>query len=128
MEVLVLTEEINQIAWTPPVLIASCGPGWMAKRLLEQTDINPNADGITSSQGLRLTYNLKSAKPLIDHGDMDPSRPVNLGQTLVHCAGRLGHEEILMRLLGWGDVELSRVNNKRLTPLARAMRVGTSGR
>ena len=58
----------------------------MAKRLLEQTDINPNADGITPSQRLRLTYNLKPAELPIDRGDMDPSRVDNRGQTSLHYA------------------------------------------
>ena len=29
-------EEANQIAWTPPVLVASRGPEWMKKRFLER--------------------------------------------------------------------------------------------
>lgn len=72
----------------------------MTKRLLEQTDINPNAGGITPSQGLRLTYNLKPAKLPIDRGDVDPSRADNRGQTPLYYAGRLGREEILVRFLG----------------------------
>lgn len=29
-------EKVNQIAWTPLVRVASCGPEWMKKRLLER--------------------------------------------------------------------------------------------
>ena len=55
---------------------------------------------------------------------MDPNWAVNRGQTLVHCAGRLGHQEILMRLLGGDDVGLNPVNNEDPTPLAGTVRYG----
>ena len=40
---------------------------------------------------------------------MDPNHAENGGQTPLPRAGRLGHEEILVRLLGGDDVDLNRV-------------------
>jgi len=54
----------------------------VAKRLLERTEINPNMDGTTPSQGFRLTCNPKPAKLPIYREDMDPNCAVNRGQTL----------------------------------------------
>ena len=79
-------------------------------------------DGTAPSQGLRLTRDSMPAKLLKDR-DMDPNRADNHCQTPLHC-GQLGHEGVLMRLLGRDDAELNRVNNEGLTPLARARWVG----
>ena len=53
---------------------------------------------------------------------MDPNCADNGGQTLSHYAGRLGHEEILMRSLGRKDAELNGGNNEGLILLAGAVR------
>lgn len=63
------------------------------------------------------------AKLLKDRDNMDPNRADNHCQTPLHC-GQLGHEGVLMRLLGRDDAEPNQVNNEGLTPLARVMRVG----
>ena len=97
------------------------------ERLLERTDINLNMDGATPLQGLRLTCNLKPPKLPIDREDMDPNCADNRGQTPVYCAGRLGHEEMLMRALGGDDVELNLVDNECLTPLDGTLRYGYVG-
>ncbi|PUU80838.1 hypothetical protein B9Z19DRAFT_1191571 [Tuber borchii] len=78
-------------------------------------------------EGLRLICNLEPAGLPIDREDMDPNCVDNRGQTLVHCAGRLGQEDMLMRLLGGDDAELNRMNNEGRSPLARTLQDGYVG-